>query len=33
MTGDTLEVVIAPRLGMAGRPSSERIVRALDAAG
>jgi hypothetical protein len=33
MSGDTLEVVIAPRLGMAGRPSSERIVRALDAAG
>ncbi|MDP8916123.1 MAG: DUF4908 domain-containing protein [Pseudomonadota bacterium] len=31
--GDTLEVVIAPQLGLSGRPSSERIVRALDAAG
>jgi len=28
-----LEVTIAPRLGVAGRPSSERIVRTLDAAG
>lgn len=33
MSGDTLEVVIAPQLGVAGRPSSERILRVLDAAG
>ena len=33
VTRDTLEVTIAPQLGVAGRPSSERIIRALDAAG
>lgn len=33
VAGDTLEVMLAPQLGVAGRPSSERIVRALDAAG
>lgn len=33
VAGDTLEITIAPQMGVAGRPSSERIVRALDAAG